>query len=281
MERAYDERTGFYFYRKNRYSVLFLLVLGFAIGSVGYHQERGGVFLIIGIAFGLMAVWQWFRQRSVKVTGAEVDETAARCISEEKLERNAQVELALDQEDMEGLETLTLRGYAPMGIKTEPLFRVDPEDGRARSSNYQSTHFILEDTLLYTYTEVKSLIDSEFYSGGRVWRFDAVTGCGLEEMRRACVTTLRKENEKVERPFPVLMLRGENGEAFAFAFSEEFRAAAEHITQYVAQRIGAAGSADRPARGRHAAVRAPKTLSRKERRAVEIGTIGDSLDELR
>lgn len=279
MERSYEERASLYFYRRNRYAILLLLVLGFALGSAGYHRGGSHIFLYIGAAFAAMALWLWVRQRTVRVTGSEVDDAARRRFSAAELRRAALKELALAEEDVEGLRTELLQGYSPLGIKTEPLFRWDSQDERARSSNYQSTYVILDERHMYTYTEVRSLVDGEFYRGGRIWRFDAVAGCSLEAVPRLCMTAPEKEAGKVERPFRLLTIRGENGEKFGFAFGDT-APAARLVAAYITERIQQPEGAERSGTDRRPADAGPDIRSRRGKRAAEIGTIGDRLSDL-
>ena len=239
MERSYDEHAALYFRRGGGYSALFLLVLGFAVGTTGYHRGGKTVFLVIGAIFAVMAIWLWLRGARIKVTGAEVDAAARRrSVSPEALRKAALKELALDEKKTAALQTVTLAGYTPLGIKTEPLLRWDESDGRARSSNYQQTCLLLGETLMYTYTEVRSLVDGEFYRRGRIWRFDAVTGCAAGQTARLCMTGPDKKTGQVEKPFRLLTVTGGNGETFGFAFGEAEVKAAEETAGHVVRRIG-------------------------------------------
>ncbi len=237
MERSYDERIVMYFCKKNISSALLLLILGFGIVSVGINREDSYIFIGIGVVFGVMAVWMWIRQRFISVKGTEVDDSAKKYMSKAQIRTKALKELEIDEEDIEGLDKLILKGYSPMGINTEPFFRVDREDGKARSSNYQITYFIMDETVMFTYSQTKSLIDSEFYGGEHVWRFKAIKECRIETVPKLCMTAPGKEEEKEEKTFNVLIIKGENKEIFGFAFDEEDRSIAEYIDGYINKRI--------------------------------------------
>ena len=57
MDRTYDERNLIYFCKRASSSVLFLAILAFAIGSVGYSRENGWIYMTIAVVFAAMAVW--------------------------------------------------------------------------------------------------------------------------------------------------------------------------------------------------------------------------------
>ncbi|MBQ7491364.1 MAG: hypothetical protein IJT76_02015 [Clostridia bacterium] len=275
MERSYDEHAALYFRRGGGYSALFLLVLGFAVGTTGYHRGGKTVFLVIGAIFAVMAIWLWLRGARIKVTGAEVDAAARRrSVSPEALRKAALKELALDEKKTAALQTVTLAGYTPLGIKTEPLLRWDESDGRARSSNYQQTCLLLGETLMYTYTEVRSLVDGEFYRRGRIWRFDAVTGCAAGQTARLCMTGPDKKTGQVEKPFRLLTVTGENGETFGFAFGEAEVKAAEETAGHVVRRIGTREKLPQEDGGGGPAPAGKKT------KAGEIGILVDRSGEL-
>ncbi len=277
MERSYDERIVLYFYKKNITSALLLLILGFGIVSVGINRKDSYIFLIIGIIFAAMAVWMWIRQRFMQVKGAEVDGSADRFVENSALFTKALKELNLDEEDIRDREQLTLQGYSPMAIATEPLFRVDSEDGKARSSNYQIAYFILDEEVMFTYTQAKSLVDSEYFDGGHIWRYKAITGSQIKEIPKLCMTAPEKEEGKIEKTFSVLVISGENGETFGFAFGEEDRNNAEYIMDHINKRAKKESRMRKPNSAKPRPKEAPSDLTKKDKRSYEIGIIGEEI----
>ena len=277
MERSYDERIVLYFYKKNITSALLLLILGFGIVSVGINRKDSYIFLIIGIIFAAMAVWMWIRQRFMQVKGAEVDGSADRFVENSALITKALKELDLDEEDVRDLEQLTLQGYSPMAIATEPLFRVDSEDGKARSSNYQIAYFILDEEVMFTYTQAKSLVDSEYFDGGHIWRYKAITGSQIKEIPKLCMTAPEKEEGKIEKTFNVLVISGENGETFGFAFGEDDRNNAEYIMDHINKRAKKESRMRKPNSAKPRPKETLSDLTKKDKRSYEIGIIGEEI----
>lgn len=279
MERAYDERTVLYFYRKNRASAILLLVLGFATGSIGLNRKGSYVFLMIGIAFVIMSLWLWVRQRFIHIKGEEVDRSVCRHMSEESVRKKALEKFDLDEEDLDDLQGLVLRGYTPLGIDTEPIFRWDTDDGTARSSNYQMTYFIMDKEIMFTYSQVRSLVDPESFDGGRVWRFNAIRSSEIGTVSKMCMTAPGRVENQAEGFFNMLFITDENNGSFGFAFAEDDRGAAEYIDGYINKMLKLTGGIRKPSKGA-AAETEKKTLSRRERRALEIGPIGGEIKEI-
>ena len=159
MDRTYDERNLIYFCKRASSSVLFLAILAFAIGSVGYSRENGWIYMTIAVVFAAMAVWTLLKPNFIKIKGKDIDESAEKLMERTQLLKSALDAFDLEEENLENLESMVLTGYAVSPIKTEPLFRWDEEDQTARSSNYQMTLFLLDETIMFTYTQVHSLGD--------------------------------------------------------------------------------------------------------------------------
>ncbi len=280
MERSYDEKVILYFYRKSRASAFLLFVLGFGIGSVGFNREDSHLFFIIGILFGLMGVWLLIRQRFLKIKGEEVDRSVTRYVDGVALEKRALRELDLDKSDVEGLKKITLQGYCPIGINTEPIFRWDNDDHMARASNFQATYFILDEKIMFTYSFVKSLVDSEYYESGRIWRLVSITSASIEKVSKLCMTAPEKEEDKVEAEFNMLMITNENHEHFGFAFDEKYMEDAEMIVEYINERSKKTNGMRKPKVKKSLTEEEISNLTKKERKEIEIGLIGDSMGEI-
>ena len=201
-----------------------------------------------------------------------------------QLLKNALEALNLDEEDLENLESMVITGYTVSPIKTEPLFRWDEEDQTARSSNYQMTLFLLDETIMFTYTQVHSLVDSEYADGSHIWRYAAITDCQLSKVVRRCVINPRKQEEKTEARFNEMTITGENGERYIYAFTEDQRENAELLQDVILER------AAKRARMRKANIKksgdihisedVKALLSKQEKKSVDIGIIGDDLKDL-
>lgn len=278
MERSYDERVVLYFYKKNTTSSLLMLILGFGIISVGINRADSHIFVTIGALFGAMAVWMWIRQKYVRITGEEVDASVEKFFVEASIYANAFKEFNIEEEDIKGLEKLILRGYSPIGINTEPLFRWDNEDGKARSSNYQATLFIIDETVMFTYSQAKSLVDSEFFEGGRVWRYKAITDCEIKDIPKLCMTAPENEESKIEQTFSILLITGENKESYGFAFDDEWRTTAEYINDCINRKIRRENRMRKPKTPRHEVRIDATSLSRREKESIEIGFIGEEIE---
>lgn len=286
MDRTYDERNLLYFCKRPNSSVLLLTILAFAMGSVGYGRESTGwIYMIMAAGFTLMAVWTYVKPRFIKIRGKDIDQTAEALMERTQLIKNALEALNLEEEDMERLESLVLTGYTAAAIKTEPLFRWDKEDDTARSSNYQMTLFLLDDTIMFSYAQVHSLVDSEYADSSHIWRYAAITDCRLGKVVRRCVINPRKEEEKTEGEFCELTITGENGEKFVYAFSEDQREDAELLRDVLLER------ANKRSRMRKINTKKDKDdmrisenvkalLSKQEKKSVKIGFIGDDIRDL-
>lgn len=137
--------------------------------------------MVIAVIFAAMAVWTLLKPNFIKVDGKYIDESADKLMQRTQLLKNALEALNLDEEDLENLESMVITGYTVSPIKTEPLFRWDEEDQTARSSNYQMTLFLLDETIMFTYTQVHSLVDSEYADGSHIWRYAAITDCPAQQ----------------------------------------------------------------------------------------------------
>ena len=284
MERTYDERNLLYFCKRANSSALFLAILAFAIGSVGYSRDNSWIYLVIAALFAAMAVWTLVKASFIKVRGADVDETSEKLMERTQLIKSAIDALDLEEEDLERLESMVVTGYTVLPIKTEPLFRWDEEDQTARSSNYQMTLFLLDETIMFTYTQVHSLVDSEYASNSHIWRYAGITDCTVGKVTRRCVVNPRKQEEKTEGKFNEMVVVGENGERFVYAFMEDQREDVEILQDTILER------AQRRAKLRKANIKkntdvqisesVKAMLSKQEKKSVEIGIIGDDIKDL-
>lgn len=288
MDRAYDERNLLYFCKRARSSVILLLILSFGMGSVGYTKDGGEVFLVLAGAFALMALWQVLKVRIICVKGTEVDASAEKISSRVNLARNAQEALNLDKENVEPLQCIMLKGYTVQPIETIPLLRWDEDDQKARSSNWQMSLFFLDETIMFSYTEIHSLVDSEYADSNNIWRYASITECVLDTVTERCVVHSRRQEEKKEGSFNRLLIKGENGEAFAFAFDEQSREAAELLVTWICCKIrkkarlrkpGKVGKAEETHRERSKWL-PQANLSRYEQKSLGIGFIGNRLDAI-
>lgn len=286
MDRAYDEKIVLYFYRKSGSSTLFLLLLGFAFTGVGAAGGGRIVFLIIGIAFIVLGVWQGIRSRFVHVGGAEVDESARKFETGSSLCQNALAALEISEEDAEHMQIETLSGYCCFPIDTQPLLRWDEEDQKLRSSNFQRTIFFADKEMFLTYSETKSLVDSEYRSAPHIWRYAGIKNVKIESAEVQCALTSDKDSKKVAKTFECLTIRGENGEYFAYSFDSSMKPEAEKIRDMIFSHISQPGSdgnndgagvpnrvgADRKA-GNAAGARSSNT-------EVSVGIIGDAMKDI-
>lgn len=285
MDRTYDEKNLLYFCKRASSSVFLLAILAFLMWSVGFSREEGGwIWMVIAVIFAAMAVWTLLKPNFIKVDGKYIDESADKLMQRTQLLKNALEALNLDEEDLENLESMVITGYTVSPIKTEPLFRWDEEDQTARSSNYQMTLFLLDETIMFTYTQVHSLVDSEYADGSHIWRYAAITDCHLSKVVRRCVINPRKQEEKTEARFNEMTITGENGERYIYAFTEDQRENAELLQDVILER------AAKRARMRKANIKksgdihisedVKALLSKQEKKSVDIGIIGDDLKDL-
>ena len=240
--------------------------------------------MVIAVIFAAMAVWTLLKPNFIKVDGKYIDESADKLMQRTQLLKNALEALNLDEEDLENLESMVITGSTVSPIKTEPLFRWDEEDQTARSSNYQMTLFLLDETIMFTYTQVHSLVDSEYADGSHIWRYAAITDCQLSKVVRRCVINPRKQEEKTEARFNEMTITGENGERYIYAFTEDQRENAELLQDVILER------AAKRARMRKANIKksgdihisedVKALLSKQEKKSVDIGIIGDDLKDL-
>lgn len=281
MERSSDERLILYFLRSAKNSAVFMAILAFAFISVGYAKENGIIFLIIGLMFFVIALWQLIKPSLIKVPGFEVDKKAAESIKTPDIKSAALDEFGIEEDDIKDAEIIMLEGYFPFPIETEPLYRYDETDLTARASNYQMSCFIIDGNVMFAYSRVKSLIDKERNEGGHVWRLSSIKSCELSEEFRLCPISSKADSKKNNMPFPTLIITGENSEVFYYSFGE----ADNNIAKKLQLRIGCQLKKNNRLRkpGQHKKVDSIdfKTLEKRDRQKAEIGFLGESLGEMK
>lgn len=165
-----------YFSQKTSLLLWLLGAVGLGMVYVGYAGERRSViFMAVGVVLALLCIYEVIRGKRRKKRGTELDALVREALKGNKLYTDALKELCIDAADVMDCERIALGGYCAYPIATRPYFRRDEEDGKLRSSNYQSSLFIFCSDRFYTYSDVISLVDKEREQSGRMWRFGRVT----------------------------------------------------------------------------------------------------------
>lgn len=237
MDRRVDERNILYFYKHAVSSLIFLMVLTFAFVSLGYAKENGKLFIIIGIIFFGITVYQFISPYLKKVSGKELDESAYGIVKRTKLQSNAVESLGIDEDIVESAIYSILSGYCPHPIKTEPLFRFDKEDGRARSSAYQLSILFIGDDTLYTYTQVNSLVDKEYMDGSQIWSFKSIKDCRLDTCVMSCFEQPGQTGAKRDGNFEEIVIESINGKKLCFAVEPSQREKAEKTVEIILEKM--------------------------------------------
>ena len=282
MSRSFDERIALYFVKNISTATLFLLVMAMLFIGVGYSRGLTNAYFLIGILLFVLWIWQLIRTVFSEVKGSQVDASADKFRETTNLIKNAYTALNVSEEDMKEAQMLRMDGYCCLPIETEPLFRWDEEEQKARSSNYQLTCFFLDKGLFLTYTEVKSLVDTEFYEGSHIWRFAGITDVIIEKIPHRCRITNKRDSEKVEKEFDVLTIIGENGERLSYAIGEGQMETAEYIREEVMGTKQTQSKLRKPVRKAQ-----PKqividydSLDKREKNALQVGMIGDDMGDI-
>lgn len=282
MNRSFEERIILYFVKKISTANAFLFIMSMLFSGIGYGRGLSSAYFLIGILLFLLWIWQMFRTIFTEVKGSQVDASAEKFMRTTNLVKNAYESLNVDEEDVAGAELHRMDGYCCLPIETEPLFRWDENDQKTRSSNYQQTVFFLDKGLLLTYTEVKSLVDTEFYKGSHIWRIAAITDIIIEKIPQRCRVTSKRESEKVVREFNVLTIIGENGERLSYAIGQGQMETAEYIKSAVMGTKHIQSKLRKPVRKAQ-----PKqividydSLDKNEQKALQVGMIGDDMGEI-
>jgi len=282
VNRSFEERIILYFVKKISTANAFLFIMSMLFTGIGYGRGLTSAYFLIGILLFVLWVWQMFRTIFTEVKGSQVDASAEKFMQTTTLEKNAYESLNVDEEDVAGAEMLRMDGYCCLPIETEPLFRWDENDQKTRSSNYQQTVFFLDKGLLLTYTEVKSLVDTEFYKGSHIWRIASITDIIIEKIPQRCRITSKRESEKVVKEFDVLTIIGENGERLSYAIGQGQMETAEYIKLAVMGTKHIQSKLRKPLRKAQ-----PKqividydSLDKNEQKALQVGMIGDDMGEI-
>ena len=282
MSRSFDEIIVLYFIKKISTATMFLFVMSMLFMGVGYGRGVTSVYFIVGIILFLLWIWQLIRTLFSEVKGSQVDESAEKFKQSTNLIKKAHESLNIDEEDLKDAQVLRMDGYCCLPIETEPLFRWDEKDQRVRSSNYQLTAFFLDKGLLLTYTEVKSLVDSEYFEGSHIWRFAGITDVIIEKIPQRCRITSKRDGEKTEKDFDVLTIIGENGERLSYAIGQGQMETAEYIRDAIMGPKETQSRLRKPVRKAQ-----PKqividydSLDKKEKNALQVGMIGDDLGDI-
>ena len=282
MSRSFEERIVLYFVKNISTATLFLLVMAVLFTGVGYARGLTNAYFLIGLLLFVLWIWQLIRTIFSEVKGSQVDASAEKFKETTNLIKNAHTALNVSEEDLKDAQLLRMDGYCCLPIETEPLFRWDEAEQKVRSSNYQLTCFFLDKGLLLTYTEVKSLVDTEFYEGSHIWRFAGITDVIIEKIPQRCRITNKRDSEKAEKTFDVLTIIGENGERLSYAIGAEQMETAEYIRETVL------GSRQSESRLRKPIRKAqPKqvvidydSLDKREKNALQVGMIGDDMGDI-
>ena len=282
MSRSFDEIIVLYFIKKISTATMFLFVMSMLFMGVGYGRGVTSVYFIVGISLFLLWIWQLIRTLFSEVKGSQVDESAEKFKQSTNLIKKAHESLNIDEEDLKDAQVLRMDGYCCLPIETEPLFRWDEKDQRVRSSNYQLTAFFLDKGLLLTYTEVKSLVDSEYFEGSHIWRFAGITDVIIEKIPQRCRITSKRDGEKTEKDFDVLTIIGENGERLSYAIGQGQMETAEYIRDAIMGPKETQSRLRKPVRKAQ-----PKqividydSLDKKEKNALQVGMIGDDMGDI-
>lgn len=282
MSRSFDERIILYFIKKVSTATMFLFVMALLFTGVGYGRGTTSAFFLIGVVLFLLWIWQLIRTLFTEVKGSQVDESAEKFMQTTNLIKNAYISLNVDKEDLKDAQLLRMDGYCCLPIETEPLFRWDEADQKVRSSNYQLTSFFLDKGILLTYTEVKSLVDSEYYEGSHIWRFAGITDVIIEKIPQRCRINNKKDCEKVVKEFDVLTIVGENGERLSYAIGTGQMETAEYIREEVMGTKQTQSKLRKPVRKAQ-----PKqividydSLDKREKNALQVGMIGDDMGDI-
>ncbi len=224
-----------YFNPKVNFTVLFLAVFGFAMLAIGYGQ-MSVLFMVVGGLLIMLGIYQFFWNRTHKITGAQLDQSAKAMADKLPLKKNALAALCLDAEDVVDWTGIILAGYCTTGIRTEPLFRKDEADGRLRSSNYQVTVFWFAPKKLYVYTVVKSLVDKENLEQGHMWRYGSIKYLDFATQDFTYTSGGDEKRETTQVSF--LRLKDTKGGSYAFAFEGSSDAAlkVERLRKLVQER---------------------------------------------
>jgi len=283
MSRSFDIRILWYFFKSPSSTTFFLTILAVALALVGFIKEDGLVLIILGVGFFLINLWQLFRGWFTHVKGCEVDDSAKRFMDNLNLKQCVINSLEIAPEMLEEIEYSVLHGYCCVGIETQPLFRWDEEDQQARSSNYQLTYFGLDREVLFAYTTVKSLVDAEFSETSHIWKIADLASVEVHDMIRDCKIDAKKNSEVRKAEFPVLLVNCENGDEFIFAFRREQTEAAYRVVRHVSELKGKANKMRMPGKKSSMAKFSLKweDLSKKQKKALQIGIIGDVLGTIK
>lgn len=282
MSRSFDEKILWYFYKRASSSVLFLLILTAAFISVGYAKEESRIFFILGFFLLAIAVWQMIRASLSDIGGEEVDSSAQHFMNNINLEQDFIYAFSMGRAEYDNLRKIILHGYCCFGIETEPLYRWDSEEGIARSSNYQVTCFGLDRDTVFIYTEIKSLVDSEYCDQSRIFKISGIESAEISKISRSCAVSAKKNSERVTEDFDALIIYLQNGEKYAFAVGKEQMEEAVCIRDFILERKQKAGRLRKPVLKVSAerAVEECCSYSRKEKAAAVIGLIGDKMRDL-
>lgn len=283
MNRSYDERILWYFFRSISSATLFMIILAGSITFVGLVKEDGVIFITLGIIFFLIAIWQVLRGYISLVKGEEVDASAEKFMRNIRFERNAMNALSLDEDEFEEIERVTLHGYCCFGIETEPMYRWDARDERARSSNYQVTCLCMEKGFLFAYSVVKSLVDTEYSENAHVWNINELEYAEIRNIYRDCSVDATKGSDIRKEGFLTLVVRNKKYEEFAYAIGIEQKALAESVVTYVMKSKERAARMRMPGKkltGGESAKMQWKDLSKRQRNAINIGIIEDKFHDL-
>lgn len=282
MSRSFDERIILYFVKRITTATLFLFVMAVLFTGIGYTRGITSAYFIIGIVMFFLWIWQLGRTLFAEVKGYEVDSYAERFMQSTNLIKNAYNSLDVDEEYMADAKVLQMDGYCCAAIDTEPLYRWDQEDQTARSSNYQRTCFFLDKGLLLTYTEVKSLVDSEYNDSSHIWRIAGIRDVLIEKIPQRCRITPKKESEKIVKEFDTLTIIDENGKKLSYAIGPEQMETAEYIRDRILSKKQTESKLRKPVKKSQPQKVSVNydSLEKREKQALNVGLIGDELDDL-
>lgn len=284
MSRAFDVRILWYFFKSPSSTTFFITLMAIGLTLVGVVQENGIVFIILGIIFFLINIWQLIRGFLTHVKGTEVDASAEKFMGNINLKQNVIDSLEIDEGVLEEIDHSILHGYCAFGIETEALYRWDEEDGLARSSNYQLTYVGLDKEILFLHTIVKSLIDAEFQETSHIWKITDIETIEIRKVIRDCLISPKKNSDIRKADFSVLWIHSAKGEDFTFALREDQTEDAQRVVDHVVQIKGKTPRLRMP--GKKNSENDPfalrwEDLSKKQRTALSIGIISDTMFELK
>jgi len=210
-----DEDNIRYFKPGTMKVVFFLGIFGLLMLAVAVEENYKALFLVIGGMLVFLAVYQFFWNKTHKMTGAALDRNIEEGRGRINLRKKTLDTLCLDQSDLACLKSLKTEGYCHNNIDTQPLFRRDADDGKLRSSNYQISVFLFGSDRFYTYAYIRSLVDNELAQKGRMWRYSEIVKADIEKETLTYIVGGNDEKHETAE-IEYFIITSSDGESYIF-----------------------------------------------------------------